>query len=276
MTRPGLLLTRANRAFCSSALPRVHRLLAEPGRLQELPRRQDAGAIGLGQPRRSRSGTDRQAVARPPPPIRPLRLPQVLGLPVRGAACLLTRTIWKRPSPPASSAPSPGPSPPAGDPGDIRCFRQGTFFTYSQAAFVTALGQLQTAGVRNFVVYVEYRSGTPTQNNFPWDGSVWGCNLDPALSRSVLVDVRNGGFSDIGAGGDMINGAIFTDGDFNTTGKMTFNGTINVGGTASFGGSSDSSRWMRAGCRTSHHLLEGAAGSMERSRPLGRDSFLCP
>jgi hypothetical protein len=37
----------------------------------------------------------------------------------------------------------------------------------------------------------------------------------------------------------MINGAIFTDGDFNTTGKLTFDGTINVGGSASFGASSE-------------------------------------
>lgn len=129
--------------------------------------------------------------------------------------------------------------PGVGGSGATTCTSRGVPFTYSENSFVTAMTQLQLAGVRNFIVYVEYRSGTATQNNFSWDGSVWGCNPDRLLNRSVVVDIRNGGFSDIGAGGDKINGAIFAEGDFNTTGRMTFNGSIHIGGTASFGGSSE-------------------------------------
>jgi hypothetical protein len=129
--------------------------------------------------------------------------------------------------------------PGVGGTGATTCTTRGASWTFSQAAFVSQLAVVQAAGVRNMVIYLEYRAGAPTENNFAWDGSVWGCNTNPTLNRSVTLDIRNGGFTDIGAGGDMINGALFTDGDFNTTGKLTFDGTINVGGTASFGASSE-------------------------------------
>jgi hypothetical protein len=129
--------------------------------------------------------------------------------------------------------------PGAGGTGGTTCSTQGNPWTYTQANFVAQLAVLKAAVVHNMIVYIEYRAGTPFDNNFAWDGSVWGCNTNPDLNWSVTVDIRNGGFSDIGAGGDMVNGAIFTDGDFNTTGKMTFDGTINVGGSASFGSSSE-------------------------------------
>lgn len=124
-----------------------------------------------------------------------------------------------------------------GGSGTTQCLQQGV--DTGSTNFVQMVQNVLATGTNNFVAYFEYRSGTPQQNNLPWDGNVWGCNTNPALNKSVVVDVRNGGFTDIGAGGDMLNGALILDGDFNTTGSFTFNGTFISKGSGSFGSSSE-------------------------------------
>jgi hypothetical protein len=126
--------------------------------------------------------------------------------------------------------------PGVGGTGATECYQQGV---PASTNYVQLIQNSLAAGVNNIVAYFEFRSGTPQQNNLNWDGNVWGCNDNPALNKSIVVDIRNGGFYDVGAGGDMINGALFVDGDFNTTGKFTFNGTFNAKGSGSFGSSSE-------------------------------------
>jgi hypothetical protein len=122
-----------------------------------------------------------------------------------------------------------------GGTGTTDCYKEGV----AAGSNYVQLIQQVAATTNNFVVYVEFRSGTPTQNNFNWDGNVWGCSTTPSLHHSVVVDIRNGGFYDVGAGGDKINGALIMDGDFNTTGQFTFNGTFISHGSGSFGSSSE-------------------------------------
>ncbi|MEA2460716.1 MAG: hypothetical protein QOH90_893 [Actinomycetota bacterium] len=125
--------------------------------------------------------------------------------------------------------------PGVGGTGTTDCYKEGVA---SGSNYVQLIQQV-AATTNNFIVYVEFRAGTPTQNNFNWDGNVWGCNLNPALNHSVVVDIKNGGFYDVGAGGDMLNGALIMDGDFNTTGKFIFNGTFISHGSGTFGSSSE-------------------------------------
>jgi hypothetical protein len=122
-----------------------------------------------------------------------------------------------------------------GGTGTTQCLQQGVAASTNYVQLVQNVKAL----TNNFVAYFEFRSGTPTQNNLNWDGNVWGCNDNPALNHSIVVDIRNGGFYDIGAGGDMLNGALILDGDFNTTGQFTFNGTFLAKGSGSFGSSSE-------------------------------------
>ena len=81
-----------------------------------------------------------------------------------------------------------------------------------------------TAGVNNFVAYFDFQTGTPLTNEVKWHASVWGCNdIDPALTRSVVLVVRRGGLEvqDV-----QVNGALIMDGDFKYSGGPTINGTI--------------------------------------------------
>jgi hypothetical protein len=126
--------------------------------------------------------------------------------------------------------------PGAGGTGTTTCTREGVSIGSNWSQGVQ---DLLSSGVNNIAAYFEFRSGTPTQNNLNWTGSVWGCNDNPALSRSIAVIVRNGGVNQGGAGGDMINGAFIVDGNFNSTGAFTFNGTIVSKGTVSIGSSSE-------------------------------------
>jgi hypothetical protein len=120
--------------------------------------------------------------------------------------------------------------------GATLCTREGVEVG---ANWSQAVQDLLGSGINNIAAYFEFRSGTPSQNNLDWSGSVWGCNDNPALSRSIAVIVRNGGVNNGGAGGDMVNGAFILDGNFNATGNFTFNGTIVSKGTVSFGSSSE-------------------------------------
>jgi hypothetical protein len=123
-----------------------------------------------------------------------------------------------------------------GGSGASLCTREGVDVG---ASWSQAVQDLLASGVNNIAAYFEFRSGTPSQNNLDWSGSVWGCNDNPALSRSIAAIVRNGGVNEGGAGGNMVNGAFILDGDFNATGNFTFNGTIVSKGTVSFGSSSE-------------------------------------
>lgn len=111
------------------------------------------------------------------------------------------------------------------------CVRQGTPIG---ANWTGAIEAIQTAGTFNFVTYFEFTGGTAALNNVHWPpgaaGSVWGCNDNPDLTRSVVAVVENGGIKVDGAGGLRINGALLVDGDFESTGEFTFNGTIVAGG----------------------------------------------
>jgi hypothetical protein len=126
--------------------------------------------------------------------------------------------------------------PGSGGTGATLCTREGVDVG---ANWAQAVQDLLASGVNNIAAYFEFRSGSPSQNNLNWSGSVWGCNSNPALSRSIAAIVRNGGINETGAGGNMVNGAFILDGDFNATGNFTFNGTIVSKGTVSFGSSSE-------------------------------------
>ena len=128
--------------------------------------------------------------------------------------------------------------PGAGQPGTGSCIKQGL---PAGSTDVNALRDaVLNAGTNQFIVFVDYAGGTPSQNVLPWSGSVWGCDqADPDNTKSVVVVVRNGGIEEVGSGGDMINGAFIVDGNFTADGQITFNGTMVVRGTVSFGSSSE-------------------------------------
>jgi hypothetical protein len=126
--------------------------------------------------------------------------------------------------------------PGVGGTGGTTCTRQGVSIG---SAWAQGIQDLIASGTFNVAAYFEYRAGTPAQNNLAWSGSVWGCNSNPFLTKSIVAIVRNGGIDDGGAAGQFINGAFILDGDFNATGGFTFNGTMISKGTISFGSSSE-------------------------------------
>lgn len=100
-----------------------------------------------------------------------------------------------------------------------------------------------------FVVYIEFRSGAPASNNILNLHDVWPCSDDPALNKSVVVIVKNGGANWDGGAGGKFNGALIVDGNFSTTGKFTFQGTMVVLGQISLGSSASEATltpcWVR-------------------------------
>lgn len=101
-----------------------------------------------------------------------------------------------------------------------------------------------------FVTYFEFRSGTASANEISNLPEVWGCSDDPALNKSVVVIVKNGGADWGGAGQTRrFNGALIVDGDFSTQGSFTFNGTMVVLGKISLGSSASEATldpcWVR-------------------------------
>jgi hypothetical protein len=121
--------------------------------------------------------------------------------------------------------------------GSSYCIQNGTTI-----GFTTDPGPLVASGTRNFVAYYEFEGGSPFANNISYNSSaVWtdptGCVADPAVNKSMVLVVRNGGVS-LG-GNTKLNGAIFADGNFDYTGTPMVNGPINatnvwVRGTADF------------------------------------------
>lgn len=126
--------------------------------------------------------------------------------------------------------------PGSGGTGATTCFRQDQL--QGGADFPTYINDVVASGTNNFIVYFDFRAGAPTQNNINDRFSVWGCNDDPDLSRSVFVVVRNGGIDWRGSGGAQINGALITDGDFTAVGGFEINGSVIVGGRLNINSSS--------------------------------------
>lgn len=117
------------------------------------------------------------------------------------------------------------------------CTKQGVSFPHSGNFQDGDLSSLFAGGVLNFVVYIEFPSGLPANNEVSWKANVWGCNDDPAISRSAVIVVRNGGL-ELESGAD-INGALLLDGEFKYRGNVVFNGTImaskfNIRGDSTF------------------------------------------
>ncbi|HEX2241584.1 MAG TPA: pilus assembly PilX N-terminal domain-containing protein [Actinomycetota bacterium] len=121
--------------------------------------------------------------------------------------------------------------------GSSYCIRQGT-----QIGYTEAVSPIVSSGTNNFVAFYEFEGGDRFANEVRFnDSSVWsaptGCSTDPAVNKSMVLVVRNGG---VRLGGNTkLNGAIFADGNFDYTGTPSVNGPISaanfwVRGTANF------------------------------------------
>jgi hypothetical protein len=108
--------------------------------------------------------------------------------------------------------------------GSATCLTQGVSSPYRTVWQDGDIASLLATGTRNFVAYFEFTGGSALSNRIKWKADVWGCNDDPAVNRSAVIVVRNGGM-DLENGAD-INGALLLDGEFKYTGNVTFNGTI--------------------------------------------------
>lgn len=119
--------------------------------------------------------------------------------------------------------------PGVGGTGGSVCYKQDVEQTDGRS-FSDYVNDVGVSATRNFVAYLDYRSGSPTQNNLGETFDVWGCSHDPDVSRSAVVIIRNGGVNWTGAGGTDLNGAMIVDGDFSATGSLRLNGTLIVRG----------------------------------------------
>jgi hypothetical protein len=127
--------------------------------------------------------------------------------------------------------------------GSTTCTMLGSTVGYASNWQDGDIAPIFAAGVRHFVAYFEFTTGSATSNNIRWKADVKSdsgaiCDLaNPNQNRSVVIVVRNGGAS-LENGAD-INGAMILDGDFKYTGNVTFNGTImanefDISGTSTF------------------------------------------
>jgi hypothetical protein len=121
--------------------------------------------------------------------------------------------------------------------GSATCQKQGGSYSYSSVWQDGDIASLFAAGTLNFVVYFEFTGGSALSNRVKWKADVWGCSDDPAVNRSAVIVVRNGGL-DLENGAD-VNGALLLDGEFKYTGNVFFNGTIvaqkfNISGSSTF------------------------------------------
>jgi hypothetical protein len=118
------------------------------------------------------------------------------------------------------------------------CTKQGVPFAHSGNWQDGDVASLFAAGTRNFIAYIEFTSGSGLSNSISWKASAWPCSDDPAVNKSIVVVVRNGGLSL--ESGAMVNGALLLpDGEFKYSGGPTLNGTIlakrfTVSGNATF------------------------------------------
>lgn len=116
-----------------------------------------------------------------------------------------------------------------GGSGSTQCTRNGVS---TGAAF----GPVPPPGTaHSTIAFVEYRSGTPSQNSFelgdmgstPSLSNVWPCSEDPAVAhQSIILYVRNGGINKGGGGVNQYNGAFIFEGNFTQA-----NGTVRILGT---------------------------------------------
>ena len=108
--------------------------------------------------------------------------------------------------------------------GAATCLKQGVSYPYQSVWQDGDVASLFTGGTLNFIVYFEFTSGSALSNRVKWKAEVWGCSDDPAVNRSAVIVVRNGGL-DL-ENGAMVNGALLLDGEFKYAGNVFFNGTI--------------------------------------------------
>ena len=134
--------------------------------------------------------------------------------------------------------------PGASDPTGLKtCIRAGTTVTGAGADYFALVKQLADGGEKNILGYVEFRTGAVSANNVFKTAdlgatTVYGCNTDPELSKSLVTIVRRGGVNYDGAGGDKINGVFVIDGNWSSNGSFTFNGSLIVQGNLHFQSSS--------------------------------------
>jgi hypothetical protein len=108
--------------------------------------------------------------------------------------------------------------------GSATCLKQGTAYPYKSVWQDGDVTSLFAAGTLNFVTYFEFMGGSALSNRVKWKADVWGCSDDPAINRSAVIVVRNGGM-DL-ENGAQVNGALLLDGEFKYAGTVSFNGTI--------------------------------------------------
>lgn len=112
--------------------------------------------------------------------------------------------------------------------GSWSCTRQGVVVGGDP---VTDVAPVFTSGARNVVAYYEYQSLSAANNVSFGDSSAWtapnGCSNDPAVNRTLILRVKNGGVNM--TGNTRINGAVIADGAFDYTGSPTINGTVMAG-----------------------------------------------
>jgi hypothetical protein len=122
----------------------------------------------------------------------------------------------------------------------------------SQAAVADYIQTVKNVPTNDFVAYFHFRNGAASSNTLdrPVDNrNVTPCSDDPAIHRSVVVVVKNGGVSYSGGSGATINGAFIIDGDWTGNGNVTLNGSIISKGNIHFQSSSQNftvdSCWVR-------------------------------
>jgi hypothetical protein len=114
------------------------------------------------------------------------------------------------------------------------CTKQGATYTYPGTFVDNSI-----TGLSNFVVYLEFPSGTnPLSNDIKWNASVGPCSTDPAVNKSVVIVVRNGSVT-LRGGGAMYGTIVAPEGYVDSAGNYTVNGTIianqlRLRGTAAF------------------------------------------
>jgi hypothetical protein len=121
--------------------------------------------------------------------------------------------------------------------GSATCLKQGVTYPYQSVWQDGDVASLFTGGTLNFVTYFEFTGGSALSNRIKWKADVWGCTDDPAVNRSAVIVVRNGGM-DL-ENGASVNGALLLDGEFKYSGNVIFNGTIvaqkfNISGNSTF------------------------------------------
>jgi hypothetical protein len=121
--------------------------------------------------------------------------------------------------------------------GSATCLKQGVSYPYQSVWQDGDVASLFANGTLNFVTYFEFIGGSALSNRVKWKANVWGCSDDPAINRSAVIVVRNGGL-DLENGAN-VNGALLLDGEFKYSGNVFFNGTIvaqkfNISGNSTF------------------------------------------